>query len=188
MTKPELSDQDGRGNGSDGEREQTANIQELLYTEPDRSIKPYITWNEYFMSVAQLAARRSKDPCTQVGACIVNDQNRIVATGYNGMPNGVDDDHVPWTKEGPYLETKYAYVVHAELNAILNSILTDLRGCRVYVSLFPCNECAKAIIQSGIKHVIYFSDKHADKDSTKAAKIMFEMAGVLFEKYSDLQC
>lgn len=146
----------------------------------------YISWHEYFMSVAQLAARRSKDPSTQVGACIVNSQNKIVATGYNGMPNGVHDDLVPWKKEGSFLETKYAYVVHAELNAILNSILTDQTGCRVYVSLFPCNECAKSIIQSGIRHVIYLSDKHKEKESTKAAKIMFKMAGVVYEQYSSL--
>lgn len=148
--------------------------------------KPYISWHEYFMSVAQLAARRSKDPSTQVGACIVNSQNKIVATGYNGMPNGVHDDQVPWNKEGSFLETKYAYVVHAELNAILNCILTDQTGCRLYVSLFPCNECAKAVIQSGIRHVIYLSDKHKDKEATIAAKKMFEMVGVRCEQYSSL--
>lgn len=143
----------------------------------------HITWKEYFMSVAQLAAKRSKDPCTQVGACIVNEQNKIVATGYNGMPNGIHDNLVPWTKEGSFLDTKYAYVVHAELNAILNSTLTDQTGCQLYVSLFPCNECAKAIIQTGIKNVIYLSDKHKDKESTQAAKIMFKMAGVNFEQF-----
>lgn len=146
----------------------------------DRS---HISWDEYFMSVALLASRRSKDPCTKVGACIVTAENRIVATGYNGMPNGVPDDVVPWTKEGPFLDTKYAYVVHAELNAILNCVLNDKTGCRLYVTLFPCNECAKAIIQSGIKHVLYLSDKHQDKDSTKAAKKMFELAGVVSEMY-----
>ena len=145
----------------------------------------HITWQEYFMSVAQLAARRSKDPSTKVGACIVNQQNKIVATGYNGMPNGVHDNMVPWTKEGDFLATKYAYVVHAELNAILNSVLTDQTGCRLFVSLFPCNECAKAIIQSGIKHVIYLSDKHKEKDSTRAAKAMFKMAGVRYEQFSE---
>lgn len=143
----------------------------------------HISWNEYFMSVAQLAAQRSKDPATKVGACIVNDQNKIVATGYNGMPNGINDSLVPWVKEGPFLDTKYAYVVHAELNAILNSILTDQTGCRLFVSLFPCNECAKAIIQTGIKHVIYLSDKHKEKDSTKAAKKMFKLAGVHHEQF-----
>lgn len=145
--------------------------------------KRYISWDEYFMSVAMLAARRSKDPSTQVGACIVNSQNKIVATGYNGMPNGIRDDDIPWTKEGPFLETKYAYVVHAELNAILNCVLTDQTGCRVYVTLFPCNECAKAIIQSGIRHVIYFSDKHVNRESTKASKKLLSMAGVVCEQY-----
>lgn len=149
----------------------------------------YISWDEYFMSVAQLASKRSKDPSFQVGACIVTKQNKIVATGYNGMPNGVDDDRVPWGKVGSYLSTKYAYVVHAELNAILNCVLQDLAGCRVYVSLFPCNECAKAIIQAGIRHVIYLSDKHKEKDATKAAKIMFQLAGVTCEQYASLsQC
>lgn len=146
----------------------------------------HITWDEYFMAVAQLVAKRSKDPATQVGACIVNQQNKIVATGYNGMPNGIRDDLVPWTKEGSFLETKYAYVVHAELNAILNCILTDQSGCRIYVSLFPCNECAKAIIQSGIRLVIYLSDKHKEKDSTNAAKRLFNLAGVRYESYSEL--
>lgn len=151
--------------------------------ELDEKPKGYIGWHEYFMSVAQLAAKRSKDPSTQVGACIVNKQNRIVATGYNGMPNGVDDSAVPWTKEGKFLDTKYAYVVHAELNAILNCVTTDQTGCRLYVSLFPCNECAKAVIQSGIRHVIYLSDKHEERESTKAAKIMFRLAGVICEQY-----
>lgn len=147
----------------------------------------HISWHEYFMSIAQLAAKRSKDPVTKVGACIVNTQNKIIATGYNGMPNGIDDKLVSWQKEGPYLETKYAYVVHAELNAILNCVLTDQTNCRIYVSLFPCNECAKAIIQSGIKHVIFLSDKHKDKDSTKASKIMFKLAGIQVDQYSDLE-
>lgn len=144
----------------------------------------HISWDEYFMSVAQLAAYRSKDPSTKVGACIVNSQNKIVATGYNGMPNGVHDDLIPWSKHGPYLETKYAYVVHAELNAILNSVLTDQTNCRLYVSLFPCNECAKAIIQTGIKEVIYVSDKHKEKDSTKASKRMFKLAGVRCQQFT----
>lgn len=143
----------------------------------------HITWPEYFMSVAQLASRRSKDPSTKVGACIVNEHNKIIATGYNGMPNGIDDDKVSWEKEGEFLYTKYAYVVHAELNAILNSVLTDQTGCKLFVSLFPCNECTKAIIQTGIKQVVYLSDKHKDKDSTKASKRMLNLAGVRFEQF-----
>lgn len=163
---------------------------DLIATEVDSALteeskrKRYITWDEYFMAVAKLAGRRSKDPSTQVGACIVNENNKIIGSGYNGMPNGVDDGHVPWAREGPYLETKYAYVVHAELNAILNCVLTDQRNCRIYVSLFPCNECAKAIIQSGIKHVIYLSDKHKHKDSTIASKKMFDLAQVKYEQYN----
>lgn len=160
-----------------------ANEVEAALTDESKR-KRYISWDEYFMAVAKLAGRRSKDPSTQVGACIVNDHNKIIGSGYNGMPNGVDDGHVPWAREGLYLETKYAYVVHAELNAILNCVLTDQRNCRIYVSLFPCNECAKAIIQSGIKHVIYLSDKHKHKDSTIASKKMFDLAKVKYEQYS----
>lgn len=156
-----------------------------IYKQTDTKIdgSDHLSWHEYFMSVAELAAKRSKDPSSKVGACIVNGQNKIVATGYNGMPNGVDDKSVPWTKEGEFLETKYAYVVHAELNAILNSVLTDQTGCRLFVSLFPCNECAKAIIQSGIRHVIYLSDKHKDKDSTKASKLLLKLANVKYEQF-----
>ena len=136
----------------------------------------YISWDEYFMGVALLAARRSKDPNTQVGACIVSDDNIILSTGYNGLPAGCSDDVYPWEREGE--ETKYPYVVHAELNAILNSGGRSLRGARLYVALFPCNECAKAIIQSGIREVIYLSDKYADSPATLASKRMFRSAGV----------
>lgn len=136
----------------------------------------YITWDEYFMGVAKLAARRSKDPSTQVGACIVSPENIIISTGYNGMPQGCSDDEFPWEREG--VETKYPYVVHAELNAILNANGRDLRGSRVYVALFPCNECAKAIIQSGIQEVVYLSDKYATTPTTLASKRMLEAAGV----------
>ncbi len=138
----------------------------------------YIGWDEYFMGVAILSAKRSKDPSTQVGACIVNAQKKIVGTGYNGFPIGCDDDELPWDREGEFLETKYPYVCHAELNAILNSISRDLHGCSIYVALFPCNECAKAIIQSGIREVVYLSDKYADTDIVKASKRMFSQAGV----------
>lgn len=129
------------------------------------------------MALAHLAAWRSKDPSTQVGACIVNASNRIVGIGYNGMPSGCDDHEFPWEREGETNETKYPYVVHAELNAILNSI-HNLQGCRIYVSLFPCNECAKAIIQSGIKEIIYEDDKYATSDSVLASKRMLNAAGV----------
>lgn len=142
----------------------------------------YISWDEYFMGVAKLAARRSKDPSTQVGACIVSPENIIISTGYNGMPKGCSDDEFPWGREGA--ETKYPYVVHAELNAILNANGRDLRNSRVYVALFPCNECAKAIIQSGVKEVVYLSDKYAGTPENIASKRMLDAAGV---KYTQLR-
>lgn len=141
----------------------------------------YISWDEYFMGIATLAAMRSKDPNTQVGACIVNDDNIIVSTGYNGMPKGCSDDEYPWKRTGE--DTKYPFVVHAELNAILNAGGRDVRGSRVYVTLFPCNECAKAIIQSGIKEIIYSSDKYSDSMATLAAKKMLDSAGVKCRKF-----
>lgn len=140
-------------------------------------MKNILTWDEYFMSLAHLSALRSKDPSTQVGACIVNTNNRIVGIGYNGMPYGCHDDEYPWSREGDFGKTKYAYVVHAELNAILNAT-ESLRGCSIYVSLFPCNECAKAIIQSGITEVVYESDKYSETDSVIASKRMLKSAGV----------
>ena len=140
----------------------------------------YISWDEYFMGVAKLAARRSKDPSTQVGACIVSQDNIIISIGYNGMPKGCSDDEFPWDRTGE--ETKYPYVVHAELNAILNASGRDLRGSRLYVALFPCNECAKAIIQSGVKEVLYLSDKYADTPVTKASKRMLDAAGVRYNR------
>lgn len=142
----------------------------------------YISWDEYFMGVALLSARRSKDPNTQVGACIVNAKNKIVGAGYNGLPAGCDDDEFPWAKTGEFLDTKYPYICHAELNAILNNIGMDLQGCKIYTALFPCNECTKAIIQSGIKEVIYLSDKYEGNDVFKASKIMLDKAGVSYRK------
>lgn len=143
----------------------------------------YISWDEYFMGIALLSAKRSKDSNTQVGACIVSDENKILSVGYNGMPTGCDDDEMPWEREGEPLETKYPFVCHAELNAILNRSSGSLKNARIYVSLFPCNECAKAIIQSGIKEVIYMEDKYADTDGVKASKKMFSMTGVKMRKY-----
>jgi dCMP deaminase len=142
----------------------------------------YISWDEYFMGVALLAARRSKDPSTQVGACIVSRQNKIISVGYNGMPIGCSDDEFPWEREGDVLDTKYPYVCHAELNAILNNVGFNLDGCKIYVPLFPCNECSKAIIQSGIREVIYISDKYASTDSVKASKRMMDHAGVSYHQ------
>ena len=142
----------------------------------------YISWDDYFMGIALLAARRSKDPNTQVGACIVSDSNIIISTGYNGMPKGCSDDEFPWERDGE--QTKYPYVVHAELNAILNANGRDLRGSRLYVALFPCNECAKAIIQSGVKEVLYLSDKYKDSMMNLASKRMLEAAGVKYTQLS----
>lgn len=143
----------------------------------------YISWDEYFMGIAMLAANRSKDPSTQVGACIVSPDNIIISTGYNGMPKGCSDEEFPWARAAECEnDTKYPYVVHAELNAILNANGRDLRGATVYVALFPCNECAKAIIQSGIKEVVYLSDKYKDTLGNLASKKMLDAAGVKYTK------
>lgn len=143
----------------------------------------YITWDQYFMGVALIAAERSKDPSSQVGACIVDSENRIVSTGYNGAPRGYDDDKdMTWEREGNFLETKYAYVAHSELNAILNSKI-PVAGCKLYVTLFPCNECAKAIIQSGIKEFVYLSDKYDGTDGNIASKKMLDACGIKYTKY-----
>lgn len=143
----------------------------------------YISWDEYFMGVAILSGMRSKDPNTQVGCCIVSQENKILSMGYNGLPIGCSDDDFPWEREGDPLETKYLFTAHSELNAILNYGGGSLRGAKLYVSLFPCNECAKAIIQSGIKEVIYDSDKYAATPSTIASKRMFDAAGVKYTQY-----
>ena len=143
----------------------------------------YISWDEYFMGVAMLSGMRSKDPNTQVGCCIVSQDNKILSMGYNGLPLGCSDDDFPWEREGDPLETKYLFTAHSELNAILNYGGGSLRGAKLYVSLFPCNECTKAIIQSGIKEVIYDSDKYASTPSTIASKRMFDAAGVKYTQY-----
>lgn len=140
--------------------------------------KDFISWDEYFMGLALLSAKRSKDPSTQVGACIVSPTNRVLSVGYNGFAFGCSDDEFSWGREGDFLETKYPYVVHAELNAILNNRGVSLEDAKLYVALFPCNECAKAIIQSGIKEVIYLSDKYANTDTVVASKKMFISAGI----------
>ena len=146
--------------------------------------KDYISWDEYFMGVAMLSGMRSKDPSTQVGCCIVSQDNKILSMGYNGFPMGCSDDEFPWEREGDDpLETKYVYSTHSELNAILNYSGGSLAGAKLYVSLFPCNECAKAIIQSGIREIIYLSDKYADTEATIASKRMFRMAGVKFRAF-----
>ena len=143
----------------------------------------YINWDEYFMGIALLSAERSKDPNSQVGACIVSQDNKILSIGYNGFPVGCSDDEISWEREGDFADTKYPYVCHAELNAILNYTGSTIKGSKIYVALFPCNECAKAIIQSGIKEVIYKEDKYADTDSVKISKKMFDMSNVKYTKY-----
>ncbi len=145
--------------------------------------KDYISWDEYFMGVATLASMRSKDPNTQVGACIVSQDNKILSMGYNGFPNGCSDDEFPWAREGEPLENKYFYSTHSELNAILNYRGGSLEGSKIYVTLFPCNECAKAIIQSGIKKIVYNCDKYGESDMVRASKKMLESAGVEYAKY-----
>lgn len=149
----------------------------------------YISWDDYFMGIAILAGKRSKDPSTQVGACIVSGEssdehnnNMILSVGYNGLPLGCSDDEFPWDRNGNFLDTKYPFVVHAELNAILNARGKSLVGSKIYVALFPCNECSKAIIQSGIREVVYLSDKYADTDAVRASKKMFQSAGVKLRK------
>lgn len=143
----------------------------------------YISWDEYFMGVAELSAMRSKDPHTQVGCCIVSVDHKILSMGYNGLPRGCSDDDFPWKREGPPLENKYFYTTHSELNAILNYRGGSLEGATLYVTLFPCNECAKAIIQSGIEEIVYDSDKYEEEPSTIASKMMLRAAGVKTRKY-----
>ncbi len=148
--------------------------------------KDYLDWDQYFMGIARLSALRSKDPSTQVGACIVDNDKKIIGIGYNGLPIGIDDDLFPWGKDGEFLDTKYPYVCHAELNAILNST-KNLKGATIYVTLFPCNECTKAIIQSGITNLFYISDKYKDLEMTVASKRMLDSAGVSYTKLEGTQ-
>lgn len=144
----------------------------------------YISWDEYFMGVAKLSGMRSKDPNSQVGACIVSQDNKILSMGYNGFPMGCSDDEFPWARDGGKLDTKYFYVTHSELNAILNYRGGSLEGAKLYVSLFPCNECAKAIIQAGIKTIVYECDKYAASLAVKASKRMLDAAGVRYYQYT----
>lgn len=153
--------------------------------EINKQRESYLTWDEYFMGIACLSAKRSKDPSTQVGACIVSKDNRILSIGYNGAPNGFEDKYFPWDRDGDYLETKYPFVCHAELNAISNfrGNKKDLEGAKLYVTLFPCNECTKLIIQNGIKEIIYLSDKYGHTEGTIASKMMLDKCNVKFTEY-----
>ena len=150
-----------------------------------RKRSDYIQWDEYFMGIAMLSAQRSKDPNSQVGCCIVGKNNRIISMGYNGFPNGISDDDFPWAREGDPLDTKYMYVCHSELNAILNTN-QDLTGSTIYVTLFPCNECAKAIIQKGIARVVYLENKYPTEAITIASTRMLNAAGVKVSKYEPI--
>lgn len=172
-----------KGKHADDRKHAEDDKQETIATK-DQARKDVLSWNDYFMAIAKLSAKRSKDPNTQVGACIVSSGNRILSIGYNGSPNGFEDDSFPWAREGDPLDTKYLYVVHAERNAILNyhGSRRDLEGATIYVDLFPCNECAKEIIQAGIKHVVYLSDKYAGDDGTIASKRLFDACGVTYEQ------
>lgn len=143
----------------------------------------YISWDEYFMGIAYLSAMRSKDPNTQVGACIVSQENKILSMGYNGFPTGCDDDEFPWSRDGELYDSKYAYVTHSELNAILNYRGGSLEGTKIYVTLFPCNECAKAIIQSGIRELVYADDKYGGTPANLASRRMLKAAGVRMTSY-----
>ena len=146
----------------------------------------YISWDEYFMGVAELSGMRSKDPNSQVGSCIVSQDNKILSMGYNGFPRGCSDDEFPWAREGEPMDTKYLYVVHSELNAILNYRGGSLEGTKLYVTLFPCNECAKAIIQSGIAEIVYADDKYNGTPGTLASRRMLKAAGVKLTRYENL--
>lgn len=146
----------------------------------------YLKWDQYFMGIALLSTERSKDPSTSVGACIVSEDNKILSVGYNGMPMGCSDDEFPWERHGDPLDTKYLFVCHAELNALLNYTGTHMKGARIYTTLFPCNECTKALIQAGIKEVIYMSDKYADTDSVIAAKKMMHASDVNYRLYEPI--
>ena len=143
----------------------------------------YIGWDAYFMGVAELSAKRSKDPNTQVGACIVSKDKKILSVGYNGAPNGYNDEILPWDRDGSFIDTKYAYVCHAELNAILNNKGSNLEGSTLYVDLFPCNECAKAIIQCGIKEIVYKSDKYKGSDNNIVSRKLLDECNIKYRKY-----
>ena len=155
--------------------------------EINKQRRDYLNWDQYFMGIAKLSALRSKDPNTQVGACIVGDDNRILSIGYNGTPNGYKDGAFPWDREGSPLETKYLFVCHAEMNAVLNyrGNRKELENAKIYVDLFPCNECAKIIIQAGIKEVVYLCDKYANTDSVIASKKLFDTCGVKYRQIEE---
>lgn len=172
--------------GDDSTPTKSPRVEDMIQRTPRKTGKRtnYLSWDEYFMSVAFLSAQRSKDPNSQVGACVVNGDRKIVGIGYNGMPNGCSDDELPWSRVSENeLDTKYPYVCHAEMNAILNKNSADLKGCFIYVALFPCNECTKLIIQAGIKEVIYYSDKYHNQPQCKASRKLLDLARVNYRQF-----
>lgn len=159
-------------------------VAKVLTDKPEDIKVNHISWDEYFMSIAILSALRSKDPNTKVGAAIISPDHKVLSLGYNGMPSGIDDAKVPWSRTNKSdLDNKYLYVCHAELNAILNSN-KDIRGSILYVTLFPCNECAKAIIQAGIKEMVFMDDKYHDTDIEEASRKLLTMAGIKQKRYT----
>ncbi|KAF7710059.1 hypothetical protein HF521_008931 [Silurus meridionalis] len=139
----------------------------------------------YFMTVALLFAKKSPDPNTKVGACIVNQEGKIVGIGYNKMPNGCENADFPW-KRGKYDDptTKHQYVCHAELNAIVNKTSVDVKGCTIYVTLFPCNQCARILIQSGVRNLVYLSNKRKDRPDTNVSNKLLDTAGVTCRQFT----
>jgi dCMP deaminase len=144
--------------------------------------KNYLSWDECFMQMANVIAQRSKDPSTQAGAVVVNQDNVVVGLGYNGWPRGIEVNQLPWEREGKPSETKYVYICHAEENAVYNAN-NSTKDCKIYCTLFPCNECAKTIIQNGIKEVIFESDKYHDTESCIASRKMLDLAGIKYREY-----
>ncbi|CAI9267307.1 unnamed protein product [Lactuca saligna] len=148
----------------------------------------YLSWDDYFMAIAFLSAERSKDPYRQVGACLVSQDGIILGIGYNGFPRGCSDDKLPWSKKsknGDPLETKYPYVCHAEVNCILNTNHASAAGQKLYVTMYPCNECAKVIIQSGVSEVIYFVEKSLENADViyVASHKLLSLAGVKVRRH-----
>ena len=143
-----------------------------------------ISWDEFFMRVAIAASMRSKDPNTQVGACIAGRDNRILSVGYNGTPIGLEDDEFPWDASDDPLRDKHSYVIHAEANAILNyrGSLKDMAGARAYVTLIPCQECAKTLVQAGIGEVVYLDDKYNGTEGNLISKAVLDRCGVSYRQ------
>ncbi|XP_053399602.1 deoxycytidylate deaminase-like [Mercenaria mercenaria] len=179
-TSPSLISKDGSGRRNTSSA--ATKLPSCTGKSKNKKRSNYLNWEEYFMGIALITAQRSKDPNRQVGSCIVNAEKRIIGTGYNGMPNGCSDDVLPWGKNSPEkLKNKDYYVCHSEMNAIVNKMSSDVRGSTIYVTYFPCNECAKLLIQAGIKQVVYYEDNY--KEVSEASRKMLKMARVKTKKY-----